>query len=121
MCFLGRLEFLCNGFIMTDHTICLSNNTGTAIDKLEILEKKELENKIIKQMINFTTDYCMKIPASKTDNKYAIFRYNKQACKRIQKLFNHRFTWEIRNLPIMKVIPAISQKIKKMLYLLQYN
>jgi|688.fasta_scaffold07478_7 hypothetical protein len=25
---------------MTDHTICLSNNTGTAIDKLEILEKK---------------------------------------------------------------------------------
>jgi hypothetical protein len=109
----GRLDFLCNGFIMTGQTICLSNNTGTVIDKLEILEKKELENKIIKQMINFTTDYCMKIPASESDNMYAIFRYNERACKRIQKLFTHRFTWEIRNLPIVRVSPIISQKIRK--------
>lgn len=109
----GRLDFLCNGFIMNEHTICLSNNTGTEIDKLGILEKKELENKIIKEMINFRTDYCMRIPTNETDNMYCIFRYNERACKRIQKICKHQFKWEIRNLPIVIVSYSKYLKIRK--------
>lgn len=98
---------------MNEHTICLSNNTGTEIDKLGILEKKELENKIIKEMINFRTDYCMRIPTNETDNMYGIFRYNERACKRIQKICKHQYKWEIRNLPIVIVSYSKSLKIRK--------
>lgn len=109
----GKLDFICNGFIMTQHTISLSNNTGTEIDNLGILEKKEIENKIIKDIINFTTDYCMKVQANDLVNMYNIFRYNEQACKRIQKLYQHKHKWNVRNLPIVTVSPSKSLKMQK--------
>ena len=49
----NKLDFLCNGFIMTGHKeIYLSNCTGTQIDKLKLVEKKEIESKIIKDLMD---------------------------------------------------------------------
>ena len=97
-----KLDFLCNGFIMTGHNeISLSNCTGTQIDKLKLVEKKEIESKIIKDLINFKTDYCMKFIGIADSNMYASIWYNEQACKRIEKMCNKKYAWTIENMPII--------------------
>ena len=97
-----KLDFLCNGFIMTGHNeISLSNCTGTQIDKLKLVEKKEIESKIIKDLVNFKTDYCMKFIGIADSNMYASIWYNEQACKRIEKMCNKKYAWTIENMPII--------------------
>jgi len=51
----GKLDMLCNSFILTSNGIRLSNNTGTYIDELGAVSKKLLENKIIKNILLFKT------------------------------------------------------------------
>ena len=98
----NKLDFLCNGFIMTNHKeISLSNCTGTEIDTLKFVEKKEVESKIIKDIINFKTDYCMKFISISDTNMYASIWYNEQACKRIEKMCNKKYAWTIENMPII--------------------
>ena len=98
----NKLDFLCNGFIMTDHKdIALSNCTGTEIDNLKLVDKKEIESKIIKDIINFKTDYCMKFIKIANTNMYASIKYNEQACKRIEKMCNKKYAWTIENMPII--------------------
>jgi hypothetical protein len=87
---------------MTGHNeIYLSNCTGTQIDKLKLVEKKEIESKIIKDLINFKTDYCMKFIGIADSNMYASIWYNEQACKRIEKMCNKKYAWTIENMPII--------------------
>ena len=43
---------------MTKDNISLLNNTGTELDNLGILEKKEIESKIIKDIVNFIVKNC---------------------------------------------------------------
>ena len=96
----NKLDFICNGFIMTNHnTINLSSCTGTKIDSLSILKKKEIEFKIIRDIVNLRTDYCMKFP--NTTEMYMIVRYNEQACKRIEKMAAKKMMWNIQNMPII--------------------
>ena len=98
----GKLDFLCNGFIMTGHDeIMMSNYTGTEIDTLKFVEKKEVESKIIKDIINFKTSYCMKFITIADSNMYASVKYNEQACKRIEKMCNKKYSWTIENMPII--------------------
>jgi hypothetical protein len=98
----NKLDFLCNGFIMTDHKeISLSNFTGTEIDNLKFVDKKEVESKIIKDIINFKTDYCLKFIKIADTNMYASIKYNEQACKRIEKMCNKKYAWTIENMPII--------------------
>ena len=102
---IGRLDLLCNGFFMTKYNISLLNNTGTELDNLGILEKKEIESKIIKDIVNFKTDYCMIFPRITNINTLFAIKYNEQACKSIENLAKHKYKWEIRNLPIVLVHP----------------
>ena len=104
---------LCNGFVMTEYNICLSNNTGTDLDNLGILEKKEIESKIMKDIVNFKTDYCMKFPQITNINTRFAIKYNEQACKSIEILANHKYKWEIRNLPIILLHPSKYNNICK--------
>lgn len=102
----NKLDFLCNGFIMTGHNeIYMSNFTGTQIDKLKFVDKKEIESKIIKDLVNFKTDYCMKFISITDINMYASIRYNEQACNRIEKMCNKKYAWTIENMPIIIVHP----------------
>jgi hypothetical protein len=102
----NKLDFLCNGFIMTDHNdIALSNFTGTEIDKLKLVEKKEIESKIIKDIILFKTDYCLRFKDIAKTNIYASIRDNDQACRRVEKMCNKKYPWTIENMPIIIVNP----------------
>ncbi len=97
-----KLDFLCNGFIMTGHKdVMLSNHTGTEIDNLKLVERKEIESKIIKDIINFKTSYCMKFITIADSNLYASVKYNEQACRRIEKMCNKKYAWKIENMPII--------------------
>ena len=94
------LDFLCNGFIMKNHNIItLSACTGTELDKLNFLEKKEIEYKIIKDIVNFKTDYCIKFPFY-TTTIYSSIKYNEYACNRIEKMMKQNKFWNINNMPI---------------------
>lgn len=98
----NRLDFLCNCFIMTNHgEIMMSNCTGTEIDKLKLVEKKEIESKILKDMINFKTHYCMKFTTISYNNLYASVKSNALACNRIEKMCNKKYPWTIQNMPIL--------------------
>ena len=98
----NRLDFLCNCFIMTNHgEIIMSNCTGTEIDKLKLVDKKEIESKILKDMINFKTDYCMKFIKISNNNSYASVKSNSLACNRIEKMCNKKYPWTIQNMPIL--------------------
>jgi hypothetical protein len=110
----GKLDFLCNGFIMTNNNnIHLSNNTGTDLDKLGILEKKEIEAKIIKDMVNFTTHYCNKFPSISNKNNYYAIESNEIACKKIENMINNKWKWNIQNLPFVIIYPNKYQNIYK--------
>lgn len=110
----NKLDFICNGFVMTGHNVInLSSHTGTDIDKLKLVEKKEVEFKIIRDIINFKTDYCLQFHNVGGLNIYKSIRYNEQACKRIEKLAskNKRFNmWTIRNMPITIEEQVIKEK-----------
>jgi hypothetical protein len=105
----NKLDFLCNGFVMTGNRIInLSSSTGTEIDKLSLLEKKEIEYKIIKDMVKFKTDYCMQYPVVQTDDIFRGVKYNEQAFKRIQKMVSRNNMWTIGNMPIIIEEYAVS-------------
>jgi hypothetical protein len=87
---------------MTNHgEIMMSNCTGTEIDKLKLVDKKEIESKILKDMINFKTDYCMKFMKISNNNSYASVKSNSLACNRIEKMCNKKYPWTIQNMPII--------------------
>lgn len=107
------LDFLCNGFIMTEYNISLSNHTGIELDKLGILEKKYIEQKIIKDIINFTTDYSFKFPKLQdVQDTIDTINYNELALKSIEKLIKHSYKWNIRNLPILYIHPSNINSLK---------
>lgn len=97
-----KLDFLCNAFIMKDHDdIMLSGYTGTKLDRLKLVDRKEIESKIIKDIVQFKTDYCKKFLAIAESNIYASVKFNEQACKRIEKMCKKKYAWSIGNLPIL--------------------
>jgi hypothetical protein len=86
----NNLDMLCNGFIEDKtHTKKLSINTGTKIDKFNLLERTIASAKIMKDIIEFKTEICKKNYSSKHDLFYTINRYN--------KMINRG--WNITNLP----------------------
>ena len=108
----NKLDFLCNAFIMTKDGISISPNTGIErLDNLNILEKKEAEYSIIKDIINFKTEYCMKF-SNFIENITVLnlLNINKYACLRIERFISKPFKWEINNLPIVIQYPKNSKK-----------
>lgn len=111
----NRLDFLCNGFIMTaPNRINLSSCTGTEIDKLSLVEKKKIEFKIIKDIINFKTDYCMKFILPLQQPSYnAKLIYERSAFDRILKMISKTNMWTIGNMPIIIHKKHINYQNKK--------
>jgi hypothetical protein len=108
----GKLDFLCNGFIMTNNnSIHLSTNTGTDLDNLGFVEKKEIEAKIIKDIVNFRTYYCNKFPEISNKNNYYAIEYNEIAFKKIENMINNKWKWDILNLPFIIIHPNKYQNI----------
>jgi len=86
----NNCDMLCNILIRDKNGIRLSKNTGTDIDYLTEYKKSQLYAKIMKNIINFETDFC-----SKNDNINSDI-YN---CRRILNMINKPFHWTINNSP----------------------
>jgi len=101
----NKLDFLCNGFIMTNNDrIYLSPNTGTDIDNLNFVQKKEIEYKIIRDIIKFKTDYCLKFSRGINSDDYtptSDVKLTEQACKRVEKMVLRKNMWKIGNMPFI--------------------
>ena len=100
-----KLDFICNGFIMTKNDlIYISPNTGTDIDKLTFVQKKEIEYKIIRDIVNFKTDYCLDFSRGIDSDNYTStsdVRLTEQACRRIEKMVLKKNMWTIGNMPFI--------------------
>jgi hypothetical protein len=96
-----KLDFLCNAFLMTREGIHISNNTGIEkLDNLSIIDRKAVECKIINDIVNFRTDYCINFSNINTAN-LNIVNITNYACLRIEKMVNRSCKWQINNLPIV--------------------
>jgi len=91
----GNLDMLCNMFIMTKTGICISGNTGTKIDNMSIIDKKKVELRVMKDMIEYKTEFCLN--AKRFDN---VGNYNNAVCDRLEKMSVKVPSWTIGNLPI---------------------
>jgi hypothetical protein len=93
----NNLDFLCNAFIMTKYGKCLSTCTGTNMDQITQVEISKVSAKIMQDMVEFKTDFCMgqRVVHCQTGT----FKYNKYAFKRIDKMLTKQHAWHINNLP----------------------
>ena len=102
----NKLDFLCNAFTMTREGISISRNTGIEkLDNLSIVEIKELEYKIIKDIVNFRTDYCINFHNMRAGNNLNPVNITKYSCLRIEKMINKSCKWQINNLPFIIEYP----------------
>jgi len=94
----NKLDFLCNVFIMNKHGIIISNNTGTIIDTMSILQKQKISNIIMNDIVEFKTEFC----ARYINNDYTCgdFNYNRKVLQRINKMLFRTFRWNISNIPM---------------------
>lgn len=93
----NNLDFLCNAFIMTKHGTCLSTCTGTNMDHLSDVARSKVNAKIMQDVVEFKTDFCM---GQKAFNyKSGTLQYNKYIIKRIDKMLAKQPVWHINNLP----------------------
>lgn len=93
----NRVDLLSNAFILTKQGITISNNTGTIIDRMSIINKQKISGLIMSDIVEFKTQFCL---MNYTDN-YACgsFRYNMKVCERLSKMLFKQFPWKITNLP----------------------
>jgi len=91
----GNLDFLCNMFLMTKNGITISRNTGTIIDKMSVLDKKKVELKVMSDIIQYKTDFCLNI--KNFDNT---IKFNYSVCDRLEKMSLKVPYWTIENMPI---------------------
>ena len=96
----NKLDFISNVFILTKHGVSISNNTGTIIDTMSILQKQKITNIIMNDIVEFKTQFCM---ATRHNNDYTCgdFNYNRKVFHRINKMLFRTFRWNITNIPIL--------------------
>ena len=96
----NKLDFISNVFILTKHGVIISNNTGTIIDTMSILQKQKITNIIMNDIVEFKTQFCL---ATRHNNDYTCgdFYYNSKVFKRINKMLFRTFRWNITNIPIL--------------------
>ena len=97
----NKLDMLSNAFIMTKQGVMLSNNTGTTIDKMSILNKQKMATKIMSDIVEFKTQFCMMSNNSDCCDslKCGDYQYNRKVFERINKMLFRTFPWQITNLP----------------------
>lgn len=87
----SNLDMLCNGFILTDKGISLSNNTGTVIDSYNYFDKTMASAQIIKDMVDFNTYLCFSPTSYNNINIVAV--------QRIKKMEENK--WSFLNMPFI--------------------
>ena len=93
-----KLDFLCNIFIMSAHGIVVSRDTGTIIDNMSVMEKQKISCSIMKDIVEFKTQFCMKNIYC-YDYAAGDFTYNEKVYKRLYKMMFRSFKWNVSNIP----------------------
>jgi hypothetical protein len=97
-----KLDMLCNAFVMSKHGgITLSRHTGTAMDKMSLIERKKIEVKILSDIIEFKTDFCLDYGKYTRErvNYFRVIKYNTDVFARVENMALKEKPWVIRNLP----------------------
>ena len=92
-----KLDMLSNMFIMNRQGIVMSNQTGTIIDTMSILNKQKISASIMKDIVEFKTQFCLLNTKDNYDT--GNLNYNDMVFKRINKMLLRNFKWNITNLP----------------------
>ena len=95
----NKIDMLSNVFIMSKQGIMMSNNTGTMIDTMSLLNKQKMSAKIMSDIVEFKTQFCMVNNQNYRDRFDCDYEYNRKAFERIQKMLFKAFPWQITNLP----------------------
>jgi hypothetical protein len=94
----NRVDMLSNVFILNRQGIVISNNTGTIIDNMSILNKQKISARIMEDIVEFKTQFCMK---NYSDNyTCGCFKYNNKVYERLNKILSKDFKWNITNMPL---------------------
>lgn len=92
-------DMLANVFIMNKQGIMMSNNTGTSIDNMSILNKQKMSMKIMSDVVELKTQFCMR--NYRNDFATGDFEYNKKVIERLHKMVFREIQWKITNLPFL--------------------
>jgi hypothetical protein len=92
-----KIDMLSNVFILNKHGVVMSNNTGTIIDRMSIVNKQKISSIIMKDIVEFKTQFCMR--SYHDDYTCGNYSYNSEVFKRINKMLFKQFKWNIENLP----------------------
>jgi hypothetical protein len=81
--------------------ITLSRHTGTAMDKMSLIERKKIEVKILSDIIEFKTDFCLDYGKYTRErvNYFRVIKYNTDVFARVENMALKEKPWVIRNLP----------------------
>lgn len=104
-----KLDMLCNAFIMTKNGgITLSRHTGTDMDFMSLIERKKIEVKILSDIIEFKTDFCLDYSKYTKErvNYFRVIKYNTDVFSRVENMALKELPWIIRNLPFDMEIEA---------------
>jgi hypothetical protein len=95
----NKLDLLSNAFILNKTGVVISNNTGTCIDNMSIMDKQIISASIMKDIVEFKTQFCM---WNYTDDfTCGNYNYNNKVVKRLNKMLFRNFKWNITNLPFL--------------------
>jgi len=94
-----KLDFLSNVFIMNKQGVTMSNNTGTIIDTMSILQKQKISSIIMNDIVEFKTQFCMK--NYRNNFTCGDYNFNRKVFQRINKMIFRNFKWNITNLPFL--------------------
>jgi hypothetical protein len=95
----NRVDMLCNVFVLNKQGVVMSSNTGTIIDQMTILNKQKMSLRIMEDIVEFKTQFCM---GNYTDNyTCGSFSYNSKVFERLNKMLFRTFKWNIENMPFI--------------------
>jgi len=104
-------DMLSNVFILNKQGVMMSKHTGTIIDLMSVLNRQKMSMKIMSDVVEFKTQFCMRIRSDASDAsdigdisddfECGNFEYNIKVYERIHKMLFREFHWNITNLPFL--------------------
>lgn len=95
----NRVDMLSNVYILNRQGIIMSNNTGTCIDSMSIINKQKISARIMEDIVEFKTQFCL---GNYRDNyTCGSFNYNSKVFERLNKMLFRNFKWDITNMPFI--------------------
>ena len=106
-------DMLSNVFILNKQGVMMSKHTGTIIDLMSVLNRQKMSMKIMSDVVEFKTQFCMRSRSDASDAsdvsdisdvsdfECGNFEYNIKVYERIHKMLFREFHWNITNLPFL--------------------